>query len=55
MDNFLKNFPEVRLPEALWAVEDAIADLRRNVYLPLVLATLALALRDFVVTPTRPS
>ena len=55
MDNFLKNFPEVRLPEALRAVEDAIADLRRNVYLPLVLATLALALRDFVVTPTRPS
>lgn len=55
MDNFLRKFPHVRLPEALRAVEDAIADLRKNVYLPLVLTTLALSLRESVAPPTRPS
>lgn len=55
MDNFLRKFPHVRLPEALSCVEDAIADLRKNVYLPLVLTTLALSLRESVAPPTRPS
>jgi DNA polymerase-3 subunit delta' len=53
MDNFVKRFPQGRLPEALAAVEASIADLRKNVYLPLVLTTLAFSLRGLIASPTR--
>ncbi len=53
MEAFVKRFPSGRLPDALAAVEEAIADLRRNVYLPLVLTTLTFSLRGLIASPTR--
>lgn len=53
METFVARFPHGRLPEALNAVEGSIADLRKNVYLPLVLTTLAFSLRGLIASPTR--
>jgi DNA polymerase-3 subunit delta' len=53
MEAFIKRFPHGRLPDALNAVESSIADLRKNVYLPLVLTTLAFSLRGLIASPTR--
>ncbi|MCU0453285.1 MAG: hypothetical protein MUE68_06475 [Bacteroidetes bacterium] len=53
MVTFVKRFPGGRLPEALEAVQRSIADLRKNVYLPLVLTTLAFSLRSLIASPTR--
>jgi DNA polymerase-3 subunit delta' len=53
MEAFIKRFPHGRLADALNAVEASIADLRKNVYLPLVLTTLAFSLRGLIASPTR--
>jgi hypothetical protein len=53
MEAFINRFPHGRLPDALNVVESSIADLRKNVYLPLVLTTLAFSLRGLIASPTR--
>lgn len=55
MENFLKKFPAAGLVECITVVDRAIADLRKNVYIPLILTTLAQELRSSVrALPQRP-
>jgi hypothetical protein len=48
---FLERFPDARLDRAIDAVERAIADTRRNVYLAAVLNSLAHELRMHIASP----
>ena len=51
--SFSQRYPTARLQEAVATVDGAIADLRRNVYIPLILTTLSQQLRHLVVSSLR--
>ncbi|RPI05682.1 MAG: hypothetical protein EHM64_05700 [Ignavibacteriae bacterium] len=53
IENFNKNFPQADLVTAVQSVEKAIAHLDKNVYLHLILTTLAIELRT-TITETQP-
>jgi len=48
MDNFVRNFQQANLVAAIQSVEKAIAHLDKNVYLHLILTTLAIDLRKII-------
>ena len=51
VNRFVEKFPHADLVKASAHVERSIALLDKNVYLPLILATLALDLQRCIVTP----